>query len=72
MVTGWYRTYWEQLDADSLLGQYGLGWELHQTQIQMGPVWDGHSRENVAILKQALEIFPPFHEEVRSVLMRLK
>lgn len=37
----------EQLDADSLLGQYGLRWELYQTQIQMGPVWDGHSRENV-------------------------
>jgi len=29
------------------------------------------SSENVAILKQALEIFPPFHEEVRSILMGL-
>lgn len=29
------------------------------------------SSENVAILKQALEIFPPFHEEVRSILMKL-
>lgn len=28
--------------------------------------------ENVAILKQALEIFPPFHEEIRSILMELR
>lgn len=29
------------------------------------------SSENVAILKQALAIFPPFHEEIRSILMKL-
>lgn len=28
--------------------------------------------ENVALLKQALEIFPPFHEEVRSILKELR
>lgn len=27
--------------------------------------------ENVALLKQALEIFPPFHEEIRSILLEL-
>lgn len=29
------------------------------------------SRENVEILKQALEIFPPFHEEIKEILMSL-
>lgn len=28
-------------------------------------------RENVALLKQALEIFPLFHEEIREILVRL-
>lgn len=27
--------------------------------------------ENIAVLKQALEIFPPFHEEIRIILMGL-
>jgi glycosyltransferase involved in cell wall biosynthesis/SAM-dependent methyltransferase len=30
------------------------------------------SRENIAILKQALEIFPSFHEEIRTILKGLE
>lgn len=34
---------------------------------------DGRANStNVALLKQALEIFPPFHEEIRSVLKELR
>lgn len=30
------------------------------------------TRENVALLKQALAIFPPFHEEIRELLTQMK
>lgn len=46
----------EQMDVDSYLEQYDLRWELQQTQIQMGPVWDGHSNENVVIVPEMEEL----------------
>lgn len=46
----------EQMDVGSYLEQYDLRWELQQRQIQMGPVWDGHSNENVVIVPEMEEL----------------